>query len=67
MPKKFDEKLKKQFFNKYKFSNHHNNNFFLQKGVDPYEYMDDWEKFNKTSLREKEDLNLQLLKYGRYY
>ena len=27
----------------------------LQKGVYPYEYMDDWEKFNKTSLPEKED------------
>ena len=26
----------------------------LQKGVYPYEYMDDWEKFNKTSLPEKE-------------
>ena len=29
---------------------------FLQKGVYPYEYMDDWEKFNETSLLdEKED------------
>ena len=27
----------------------------LRKGVYPYEYMDDWEKFNKTSLPEKED------------
>ena len=27
----------------------------LQKGVYPYEYMDDWEKFNETSLPEKED------------
>ena len=27
----------------------------LQTGVDPYEYMDDWEKFNETSLPEKED------------
>ena len=25
----------------------------LQKGVCPYEYMDDWEKFNETSLPEK--------------
>ena len=28
---------------------------FLRKGVDPYEYRDDWEKFNETSLPEKED------------
>ena len=27
----------------------------MQKGVYPYEYMDDWEKFNKTSSPEKED------------
>ena len=54
---KFDEKLKKQFFNRYKFSNHDNNKFILllRKGVYPYEYMDDWEKFNETSLPEKED------------
>ena len=26
----------------------------LQKGVYPYEYMDDWEKFNETLLPEKE-------------
>ena len=54
---KFDEKLKERFFNTYKFSNHDNNKFILllQKGVYPYEYMDDWEKFNETSLPEKED------------
>ena len=27
----------------------------LRKGIYPYEYMDDWEKFNETSLPEKED------------
>ena len=27
----------------------------LQKGVCPYEYMDEWEKINKTSLPKKED------------
>ena len=54
---KFDEKLKERFFNTYKFSNHDNNkiNLLLRKGVYPYEYMDDWEKFNETSLPEKED------------
>ena len=64
---KFDEKLKERFFNKYRFSNHGNNNsiLLLQKGVDHYEYMDDWEQFNETSLPEKDFL--QSLKYGRYY
>ena len=26
----------------------------LRKGVYPYEYMDEWEKFNQSSLTEKE-------------
>ena len=26
----------------------------LRKGVYPYEYMDEWEKFNETNLPEKE-------------
>ena len=48
---KFDEKLKMQFFIRYKFSNYENNKFtlLLQNVVYPYEYMDDWEKFNETS------------------
>ena len=53
---KFDEKLKKRFLNKYKFSNYDNNKFILllEKGVYyPYEYMDDWKKFNETPLPEK--------------
>ena len=54
---KFDENLKKQFFNKYKISNHDSNKFILllQKVVYLYEYMDDWEKFNETSLPDTED------------
>ena len=28
---------------------------FLLKGIYRYEYMNDWEKFNETSLPEKED------------
>ena len=41
----------------YKFFNHNNNKFnlLLQKGVYPYEYMDDWKKFNETLLPEKKD------------
>ena len=54
---KFDEELKERFFNAYKFSNHDNNTFILllQKTVYHDQYMDDWEKFNETSLLEKED------------
>ena len=55
--KKFDENLKKHIFNTYKFSNNDINKFILllQKGVYPYEHMDDWEKFNETSLPDEED------------
>ena len=54
---KFDEKLKKWFFNAYEFSYYDNSKFILllREGVYPYKYMDDWEKFNETSLPEKED------------
>ena len=54
--KEFDENLIKQFFNTYKFSNHDISKFILlsRKDAYPYECMDDWEKFNKVSLPEKE-------------
>ena len=54
---KFNEKLKKRFFNIFKFPNHDNNKFILllQKGVYPYEYMDNWEKFSEILLPEKEN------------
>ena len=47
---KLDEKLKK-------FSDHGINKFtlLLRKDVYPYEYIDDWEKFNETTLPEKEE------------
>ena len=54
---KFDEKLKEQFFNTYKFSNHNNNKFtlLLRESVYSHEYRDDWKKLDETSLPEKED------------
>ena len=52
-PKKFDENLKKRFFDTYKFSI---NKFILllQNSVYPYKYIDDWEKLIETSLPQKE-------------
>ena len=32
----------------------------LRKGVYPYEYIDDWEKFNKASFPEKEEFHSNL-------
>ena len=51
---KFDEELKKKFKNTFNFSNNDIKKFvlLLRKGVYPYEYMDDWEKFNETILAE---------------
>ena len=53
----FDKKLKEEFFNTHTFSNHYSKKFILllRKGL--YQYMDDWEKFNETSLPEEEDFN----------
>ena len=47
--------LKEQFLNTYKYSNHDDNKFILllQKGIYCYEYMDNWEQFNETSLPKK--------------
>ena len=55
--KNFDEKLKKEFGNRYKFPSHDFDKvvLLLQIGVYLYEYIDDWEKFNEKSLPEKED------------
>ena len=54
---KFDENLKKKSQNIFKFSNYDINKFIflLRKGVYYYEYMDDWEKFNKATLLEKKE------------
>ena len=34
--------------------------FYYYEGIYPYEYMDDWKKFNEISLLEKEDFYSQL-------
>ena len=61
---KLDEKVKKRFKNTFKFSNNDINKFILllRKGVYPYKYMDDWEKFNETTLLEKEEFYSNLNK-----
>ena len=58
--------------NTFKFSNNDINKFIFlsRKGVYPYEYMDDWEKFNETTLPEKEtfysNLNMEEITDGYY-
>ena len=60
--RKFDENLKERFCSTFNFSNRDSNKFILllRKGVYPYEYMDDREKFNTKLLPEKEDFYSQL-------
>ena len=43
-------------------TNHDNSKFvlLLRKGLYPYEYMDDWKKFNETLLPEKGDFYIHL-------
>ena len=59
---KVDEKLKKWFKNTFKLSNTDINKFILllRKGTYSYDYMDEWEKFNETSLPEKEEFYVNL-------
>ena len=54
--KEFDKKLIKTFANTYHFCDNDLNKFILllRKGVYPYEYMDNWERFDETSLPDKE-------------
>ena len=54
--KDFNKELIKTFANTYEFCNGNLNKFILllRKGVYPYEYMDNWERFNETSLLNKE-------------
>ena len=54
--KDFNKELIKKFANTYEFCNKDINKFILllRKGVYPYEYMDSWERFDETSLPDKE-------------
>ena len=60
-----DVELKNRFKNTFKFSNNNINKFILllKKGISPYEYMDNRQKFNETSLPENKgfysNLNLE--------
>ena len=46
-----------KFSNTYKLCFNDNEKFvlLLRKGIYPYEYMDDWDRFNETSLPLKEE------------
>ena len=54
--KKFNKELIKIFKSTHEFCNKDLNKFILllRKGVYPYEYMDNWERFNETLLPSKE-------------
>ena len=53
--KDFNKELIKRFANTYNFCDNNLNKFIflLRKGVYPYEYMDNWERFDETSLPDK--------------
>ena len=65
--KKFNKELIKRFKSTYEFCNNNLNKFILllRKGVFPYEYMDNGERFDETSLPNKEsfysNLNMENL------
>ena len=60
--KDFNKELIKRFANTYRFYNKDLNKFILllRKGVYPYEYMDNWERFNETLLPNKEAYYINL-------
>ena len=58
----FNKDLIQSFANIYKFCNRDLNKFILllRKGVYPYEYMDSWQRFDETSLPDKEAFSSNL-------
>ena len=66
--KDFNKELIKRFASTYEFCNGNLNKFILllRKGVYPYEYIDNWEQFDETSLPNKEsfysNLNMENIK-----
>ena len=60
--KKDYKELIKRFANTYEFCNGDTNNFILllRKGVYRYEYMDNWKRFNETSLPDKKTFYSEL-------
>ena len=59
---KLNEELKEKLKNTFNFSNNDFNKFILllRKGVYPYKYMDDWKKFNETTLPGKREIHSNL-------
>ena len=55
--KNYSNKIDEELKNTFKFSNNDISKFvlLLRKDVYPYEYMNDWEKFNGTTLPETEE------------
>ena len=70
--KDFNKEFIKRFEKTYKFCNKDLNKFILllRKGVYPYEYMDNWERFDDTSLPNKEafysNLNMEAITDADY-
>ena len=64
--KKDSKELIKRFANTYEFWNKNINKFILllRKGVYPYKYIDNWERFDETVLPDKEGFysNLKILR-----
>ena len=60
--KNFNKDLIQRCANTYKFCNGDLNKFILllRKGVYPYEYMDSWQRFDETSLPDKEAFSSNL-------